>query len=232
MRHFYAPHITTADRIWKMDSDESKHIVKVLRLKEGDEIALLNGQGYLFKTKIILASQKSCELEIVDQEFQEKPDYEIHIAVAPTKQTDRMEWFIEKATELGATHITFLDTKNGERTQYKYDRFERKMIAAFKQSRRFYMPVLSETIIPLSHFIKENPNGLIAHCYDEARQEFADVFTPVNCPVLIGPEGDFTLEEVKNAEQNGYKAISLGKTRLRTETAAFYACALMKNRCE
>jgi len=232
MRHFYAPNISPEDNIYKMDSDESKHVVKVLRLKEGDEIALLNGQGHIFRTRIALASQKSCELEIIDFEFQERPAYDIHIAVAPTKQTERMEWFIEKATELGATQITFLDTKNGERAQYKYDRFERKMISAFKQSRRHYMPLLSHNIVPFDQFIEQNPNGLIAHCYEQERMEFGSVFQTSDCPVLIGPEGDFTLEEVKSAQEKGYKAISLGNTRLRTETAAFYACALMKYHCE
>lgn len=232
MRHFFAPEISAEEKTYRMNSDESKHILKVLRLKEGDVVGLLDGKGSVFQARISLASQKACEFELLNHEVIPQENYEIHIAIAPTKQTERMEWFVEKATELGATHITFVDTKNGERAQYKYDRFERKMISAFKQSKRYYLPKLSEKIIPLKDFFEAYPNGLIAHCYETEKRDIRDTFKTQSCPILIGPEGDFTSEEVELSAKYGYEPISLGNTRLRTETAALYACSIMKFLCE
>lgn len=232
MRHFYAPTLEAHDREYLMSSEESKHVVKVLRLTLGDAVLLLNGRGDFFEAEIKDVSQKACRFAIQKQYTEAKPKYDLHIAIAPTKQTERMEWFIEKATELGVTKITFLDTKNGERNAVKAERFERKVISAFKQCRRAYLPTLSDRTIAFSEFIQQHPNGLIAHCSIGEKLALRAVFQRTNCPVLIGPEGDFTSEEIQAAIDAGYQAISLGNTRLRTETAALHACSIMKEICE
>lgn len=232
MRHFYAPTLESRDREYQMSSEESKHVVKVLRLKQGDLVLLLNGRGDFFEAEIIEVAQKACRFSVRKHYSEPKGNYDIHIAIAPTKQTERMEWFIEKATELGVTKITFLDTKNGERNAVKAERFERKVISAFKQCRRAYLPELSDKTISFSEFIQEHPIGLIAHCEEGEKLTIRSEFKKENCPVLIGPEGDFSSDEIQLAIDAGYKAISLGKTRLRTETAALHACSLMKEVCE
>lgn len=232
MRHFYAPNLEAHNREYQMSSEESKHVVKVLRLKQGDFVLLLNGRGDFFEAEIIEVSQKACRFAIQKHFSEAKANYDLHIAIAPTKQTERMEWFIEKATELGVTKITFLDTKNGERNAVKAERFERKVISAFKQCRRAYLPELTDRTIAFSEFIRQYPKGLIAHCAEGQKLALRAVFQPTNCPVLIGPEGDFSSEEIQAALEAGYQAISLGNTRLRTETAALHACSIMKEICE
>lgn len=232
MRHFYTPIIDQKATTYTLTSDESKHVVKVLRLKEGDEVALLDGKGSVYTAEITEASQKACTLRIKERNFTEPPAYEMHLVLAPTKNTERIEWLIEKATELGVSRITFISTKQSERTRTNFDRLERKIISAFKQSQRSYMPQLDTVIYSFEEFVKGHTNGLIAHCMDTPKESFTNVFRKLACPVLIGPEGDFTSDEVAFAQSNGYKAISLGKTRLRTETAALYACTLMKSFCE
>ncbi len=223
MRLFYDPNIDKNNTQFTLSEEESKHVVRVLRLTETDKIGLLNGCGYLFTCEIAEAHPKRCLLNIVETNF-EAPDPDvIHIAVAPTKQMERIEWFVEKAVEIGVTKITLLDCKNGERAKIKLDRLEKKAISAMKQSQRKYLPEIDD-LTKFNDFISKYPTGLIAHCYDGEKSTFSEVFAKTNCPILIGPEGDFTLEEVKHALDKGYKTITLGKNRLRTETAALYAC--------
>jgi 16S rRNA (uracil1498-N3)-methyltransferase len=223
MRLFYDPNIDKNNTQFTLSEEESKHAVRVLRLSEGDHIGLMNGRGFLFSCEIAEAHPKRCLLNIVETNF-EAPDPDvIHIAVAPTKQMERIEWFVEKAVEIGVTKITLLDCKNGERAKIKLDRLEKKAISAMKQSQRKYLPEIDD-LTKFNDFISKYPTGLIAHCYDGEKSTFSEVFAKTNCPILIGPEGDFTLEEVKHALDKGYKTITLGKNRLRTETAALYAC--------
>lgn len=223
MAQFFDPSITPEDKFFTLNEEESLHICKVLRLKNGQEIEIVNGKGFLFHGKIVDAHPKRCQLEISSFESSRAPDFEVHIGIAPTKNIDRIEWMVEKCTELGATHFTFLLCKNNERKVLKTDRLEKIAISAMKQSKRRFLPAISQ-LTSFNDFVKTHPNGLIAHCYDSKKGLIKELASKSSCPILIGPEGDFTIEEVQLAEKNGYKAISLGKNRLRTETAGLFAC--------
>lgn len=227
MRLFYDPNITPSDSEHTLSEDESKHVIRVLRMKLGERIGILDGKGSSYTCEIIDDSPKRCGLKVVEIQTEEKQSVEIHIAVGPTKQMERIEWFIEKSTEIGITEITLVECKNAERVKIKTDRLEKKAISAMKQSHRKFLPKIN-VLTKVSDFITNNPNGLIAHCYDQERAEFNTVFKPNGCPILIGPEGDFTLEEIELAKKHGYKTITLGTNRLRTETAALYTCMQAK----
>lgn len=222
MRLFYEADIDPKSNSHTLREEESKHVVRVLRCQEGDKIGLLDGKGHLFTCVISEAHPKRCELEIANIDFEQAPKEEIHIAVAPTKQMERIEWFIEKAVEIGVTKITLLDCKNGERARIKTDRLIKKAISAMKQSQRRYLPEIAD-LTTFSDFLTKHDFGLLAHCYKEEKNALSSVFQAINCPILIGPEGDFTENEVKQALEKGYKTITLGENRLRTETAALYA---------
>ncbi len=227
MRLFYDEHIAAGAKTHVLSEEESKHIVRVLRMEKGDQLGLLNGKGGYFTCEISEAHPKKCALNVISNEQAEPLGHEIHIAVGPTKQMERIEWFIEKATEIGITEISLIDCDNGERAKVNMDRLVKKAVSAMKQSHRRFLPKINE-LQKLTDFIAKHPNGLIAHCYEEEKNDFNTVFTSVNCPILIGPEGDFSTQEVEKAVQHGYKAISLGPNRLRTETAALYACMQAK----
>lgn len=222
MHLFYDPTIAESATFHLLNEEESKHACKVLRLKNGDQIALLNGKGIEFIGTIIEDHPKHCKIEIISKTVEPKDENELHIAIAPTKIIDRIEWFLEKATEIGITEITPLICSNSERKQIKEERLEKILIAAMKQSKRLFLPIL-HPLIDFNTFIKNNPKGLIAHCYDAPKNTINEVFETSNSPILIGPEGDFSLQEVEKALQSGYKTITLGKNRLRTETAGLYA---------
>lgn len=229
MHLFYDPNIEIDAAQHILSEEESAHACRVLRLKMGDEIEVLNGKGASFRAEISEAHPKKCVLKIKEVISFEPPKYSIHIAIAPTKNMERLEWFAEKTTELGITHITLLLCKNNERKIVKTDRLEKILISAMKQSKRKFLPVLTE-LIPFKDFVSQHPNGLIAHCYDGQKTKIQDHWNGHSMPILIGPEGDFSQDEVQLALQNGYKAIHLGDNRLRTETAGLFACmqALMK----
>lgn len=222
MRLFYDPTIDSTKNQHILSEDESKHICKVLRMSVQDDVAILDGKGSLYETKIIDANPKKCVVEIIVRKFEEKPKEEIHIAIAPTKMMDRLEWFLEKATEIGVTEITLLLCSNSERKQIKEDRLEKILVSAMKQSKRMYLPKLNP-LLDFNSFIQKHPNGLLAHCYENEKNTLKNVFEKTNCPILIGPEGDFSQLEVDKALKIGYKTITLGHNRLRTETAGLYA---------
>lgn len=228
MNLFYVSDITENDAVFSLNESESKHACKVLRLKENDKIGILNGKGLFAVAEIIEANPKHCKVHIIEKNVESSPSYSVHIAICPTKMNDRMEWFVEKATELGITEITFLLSKNSERKAIKLERFESIAISAMKQSKRTFLPKIND-LTKVDTFIKAHPNGYIAHCYEAEKSDLFQIFDG-NAPILIGPEGDFTLEECKLAEANGYQTITLGENRLRTETAGLYACmkAIMK----
>ncbi|MDX2359783.1 MAG: 16S rRNA (uracil(1498)-N(3))-methyltransferase [Crocinitomicaceae bacterium] len=227
MRLFYDPNIAANANSHILSEEESKHIVRVLRMNAGDKLVLLNGKGYEFICSITDAHAKRCTIEITEQRQSPAPSSSIHIAVSPTKQMERIEWFVEKATEIGVTEITFLKCDNSERVKLKLDRLERKAISAMKQSHRTYLPKLND-LTSTEEFIKNHPNGLIAHCYEGEKLSIPNSFSNNDCPILIGPEGDFSETEVELAAKNGYKIVTLGENRLRTETAALYACMQAK----
>lgn len=222
MALFYDPTISSDQKVHTLSEEESKHACRVLRLKEGNEIALLNGNGFEFLARIIDANPKKCHVQIESFTEQKKTPYSIHIAIAPTKNNDRLEWFLEKATEIGITEITLLLCSNNERKQTKEERFEKILISAMKQSKRLFLPKLN-SLTSFKEFIAKNPKGLIAHCYEGEKYGIAESFSMNDCPILIGPEGDFSKQEVEIALQSGYKTITLGENRLRTETAGLYA---------
>lgn len=226
MQLFYNPDIKSDDTLFTFDKEESKHIVKVLRKKEGDFIQLSNGNGYLFKGEITLASDKKCQIAIKEIQFFEAKKYKLHIAVAPTKMNDRYEWFLEKATEIGIDEITPIICDHSERKVFKTDRAEKIIQAAMKQSLQYYVPKINEPI-RFSDFLLQNHTQLkcIAHCEEHDRKAFKDVVDRnENVLVLIGPEGDFSSQEIDLALSKNFIPVTLGNTRLRTETAAIVAC--------
>jgi 16S rRNA (uracil1498-N3)-methyltransferase len=226
MQLFYNSEIKKSDKTFFFDKEESKHIVKVLRKKEGDKVFITNGLGYLFESEIIMASEKKCEVKITKETFQEPNTFYTHIAVAPTKMNDRLEWFLEKATEIGIHEITPIICDHSERKVYKIDRAEKIIQAAMKQSLHYYIPKINEPV-SLSQFIKSNITGqkIIAHCEETDKKSFKnEVKRDEKITILIGPEGDFSTKEINFAIENKFIPVTLGNTRLRTETAALVAC--------
>ena len=227
MRLFYDSNINSKSHKHQLSESESKHIIRVLRMKKGNELGVLDGKGNLFYCEIIEESSKSCVLKINETLKSIQTTNEIHIAISPPKKMDRIEWFIEKSTEIGITEFSFIQCKNSERISLKTNRLEKKAISAMKQSNQRFLPRIN-SMMTLEEFITKNPKGLIANCHDLNKEKFSDVFELKKCPILIGPEGGFSLEEIKFANNNGYKNITLGKNRLRTETAGIYSCIQAK----
>lgn len=226
MQLFYNPEIKSNDTVFTFDKEESRHIIKVLRKQNGDKIHITNGLGFLFTSEIISASEKKCEVKIITETFEEPVNYSIHIAVAPTKMNDRLEWFLEKATEIGLHEITPIICEHSERKVYKIDRAEKIVQAAMKQSLQFYMPKINDPIT-FSEFVKQNfdTKKYIAHCEETDRKSFKNTIQKgENSLILIGPEGDFSTKEINLAIEQGFTPVTLGNTRLRTETAALVAC--------
>lgn len=227
MKVFYTPEIKDA-KSYILPEDESKHAIKVLRLTIGDKITLVDGKGFFYHTEISNIVGKKCEVSILQKEAQEQSPNQLHIAIAPTKNNDRMEWFIEKVTEIGIAEITPLICDNSERKVIKTERLEKRAISAMKQSLKAHLPKINDAI-SFKEFINstDTENAFIAHCYNGNEKHLKDSFKANNdCTVLIGPEGDFSEAEVGLALNNNIKAVSLGKSRLRTETAGLYACSI------
>ncbi|NVK52171.1 MAG: 16S rRNA (uracil(1498)-N(3))-methyltransferase [Flavobacteriaceae bacterium] len=226
MQLFFNPTITTNDTQFTFDKTESRHIVKVLRKKDGDILHITNGNNQLFTVKILLANDKKCLVEIIDVITKQKPwDYYLHIAIAPTKSNDRFEWFLEKATEIGIDEITPIICDNSERKILKTERLEKIVQSAMKQSLKFNLPKLNEPI-SFSAFINQDFNGslFIAHCDNTDKKSFANTLKPnSNCTVLIGPEGDFSSKEIAAAIAKNFIPVTFGESRLRTETAGVVA---------
>ncbi|TNF47086.1 MAG: 16S rRNA (uracil(1498)-N(3))-methyltransferase [Bacteroidetes bacterium] len=229
MKIFYDPSITPNDKTFILNEEESGHACRVLRMNVGDELFLLNGKGYRFTCRILVAHAKKCQLEILSHERNVADLPQIHIAIAPTKNMDRIEWFAEKATEMGITRISLILCSNSERRQVKTERIQKVLIAAMKQSQRWFLPELSE-LTDLKSFIRSYPDGFIAHCRENEKVNLLNSSFSGKEAILIGPEGDFSEEEIHLALEYGYKPITLGDNRLRTETAGLYACmeALIK----
>lgn len=226
MQLFYNPDITATTESFSFDKEESKHIVKVLRKKDTDILFVTNGLGFLFKTEITLAIDTKCTVTILEVIPAEVPKYQVHLAVAPTKMNDRYEWFLEKATEIGITEITPLICDHSERKQIKTDRFDKILLSAMKQSNQYFLPKLNEPIA-FKEFVKVKREGvcLIAHCEETNKKSLKDTLKPnESVTILIGPEGDFSTKEIQSALEHHYIPVTLGTTRLRTETAAIVAC--------
>lgn len=227
MQLFYNSSLSKSDISFTFDREESKHIVKVLRKKDGDKLFVTNGLGDLFTTEVILASENKCQVKIVNVEHFERKKYKLHLAVAPTKMNDRYEWFLEKATEIGLDEITPIFCDHSERKNIKLDRFQKIVQSASKQSLQYYTPIVNEPVL-LKDFLKQKHHGqlFIAHCEDEIKNSLKEALKPASeAVILIGPEGDFSTNEINLAIESGYAPVSLGETRLRTETAAIIACS-------
>ncbi|PTB95635.1 16S rRNA (uracil(1498)-N(3))-methyltransferase [Marivirga lumbricoides] len=226
---FYQPLLP---EIQYLDLEESKHCVKVLRKQSGDIIHIVDGKGSFYEAEITVASHKKCEFIVKSKQQDTSHSFKRHIAISPTKNLDRMEWFVEKAVELGVDEISFLNCYHSERKVLKLDRLEKKAISAMKQSVKANLPKLHE-IENFSPFVKNQPAEI--KCI-----AFVDFHNPVHFKdklkaeketlILIGPEGDFSDEEVKEAESYGFEKVSLGSSRLRTETAGIAAVHLMNLR--
>lgn len=224
MTLFYCPTIATAT---VLSEEESQHAVKVLRLQAGDKILVIDGKGGYYEAEITLAHHKKCVFRILTatQNFSSH-NYHLHIAIAPTKNIERLEWFIEKATEIGIDEITPIICRFSERKIIKEDRLEKIIVSASKQSVKANIPILHSLCtfdqLLAKHSAKQQ---FIAHCYESEKKLLKNEITPgSDILMLIGPEGDFSEEEVKKAIEHGYTPVSLGNSRLRTETAGVVAC--------
>ncbi|MDR3251956.1 MAG: 16S rRNA (uracil(1498)-N(3))-methyltransferase, partial [Tannerella sp.] len=217
---FYVPEIAVNPIL---PVDESRHCVSVLRQKQGDRISVTDGLGNLFTAILEDANPKRCRLQIIERTVR-KPDwnYEIEIAVAPTKSIDRMEWFVEKATEVGINRIRFVRCKQSERREIKLERLVKVAVSAMKQSQKTVLPQIIE-MTGFNDVINHSTAAcrMIAHCAGDDRRLMGDVYeTGANALILIGPEGDFSRDEIDGAIAKGFQPVSLGGSRLRTETAA------------
>lgn len=231
-RYFYVPNATEHN---ELPTDEAIHAIRVLRLKIGDDIFLIDGKGNFYEAVVTLANSKHCLYEITQTLVQNKTwRGHIHLAIAPTKDISRIEWLVEKATEIGFDEISFLNCQFSERKNLRIDRIERIVISAMKQSRKAWKPIVNN-MLSFEDFIQKEVTGqkFICHCYNEI--EKTDFFSNINnsglfeeITVLIGPEGDFSINEVRQALQQQYKSTTLGNSRLRTETAGL-AAVLMAN---
>lgn len=244
-RYFYAPDAATST---ELPTDEAAHALRVLRLGIGDELLLCDGRGTLYRATITTATGHRC-LYRIDETLPQSPAWSghLHLAMAPTKLMDRVEWFAEKATEIGFDELTFLDCQFSERRVVKEERIDKILVSAMKQSHKASKPLLNNSLKPASikngvqkfrDFIDLEREGdkFICHCYDEndigdyaEKPLLFDVLSPgKSATVLVGPEGDFSVDEVRYALQKGYRSVSLGRSRLRTETAALVAVHMMQ----
>lgn len=229
MQLFFTPDLNPSLENFILSEEESKHAIRVLRMDTGDRLHLIDGRGGLYEAQIIDPHPKRTVLTIltVEEEFQ-RSKYHLHIAVGPTKNIDRIEWFLEKATEVGIQEITPVICEHSERKEVKLDRLNKVVVAAMKQSLKAYLPKLNPAV-SFKQFLREIPTEgvqkAIAHCVDAEKKYLNQVLEPAqHYIILIGPEGDFSEEEIDLALQMGFHPISLGEARLRTETAALATC--------
>lgn len=224
---FFTPDFLGNAISYILPEEESQHVVKVLRLQAGERVHLINGKGGLFEAEISNPHPKRCEVKILKSTYEYgKRSPHLHIAIAPTKMNERLEWFLEKATEIGIDEITPLICRYSERKEVKLSRLEKIVVAAMKQSVKAYLPKLNEACT-FDQLIKNATSSqkFIAHCYEEDKHLLQEVYKKgSDVLVLIGPEGDFSPEEIEKAIQHGFKPVSLGSSRLRTETAGIIAC--------
>jgi 16S rRNA (uracil1498-N3)-methyltransferase len=228
MKLFYEPDIKKVQFLSEVDS---KHCIKVLRLSVGEFIHVVDGRGGLFLCKIQKADPKKCEVKIIEEQSEYgKTDFYFHLAIAPTKNAERLEWMIEKCVEIGIHEISLIQTKHSERKNQKIERLNKIAISAMKQSLKAYLPIIND-LISFEKFIQTNKNTqkFIAHL-DEKAQPLQQIMQPQgNYCVLIGPEGDFSKEEIDIAQTADYQVVTLGNSRLRTETAGLVATTLINS---
>ena len=232
VRFFYAPDAATST---ELPQEEAMHALRVLRLKAGDEMMLMDGKGSFYRAEVTLAHTHHCCYEIKES-LPQQPQWKgrVHLAIAPTKLMDRIEWMTEKAVEIGVDELSFLNCHFSERRVVKVPRVDKIVVSAVKQSRKAWKPAVNE-IVSFADFIAQPREGrkYIAHCYDEIPRTY--LYEELQKPsdtddalVLIGPEGDFSIDEVRKAVASGYQSVHLGESRLRTETAGLAAVMMMQ----
>lgn len=233
-RYFYVPDVANQT---ELPPDEAMHALRVLRLKGGDELFLMDGTGCYYRAQVTIAATHHCYYEILET-LPQQPQWQghIHLAIAPTKMLERIEWMLEKATEVGIDEVSFVNCKFSERRVLKTVRLEKIVVSAMKQSHKAWKPVINE-MVSFKRFLDEPRQGaqFIAHCYDEIPRtylfdELRQLYqsgTSEEVTVLVGPEGDFSIDEVQLALQAGYRSVHLGSSRLRTETAGLASIMMM-----
>ena len=231
IRYFFVPNAGNEE---ELPQEEAVHAIRVLRLQSGDEINLMDGVGHFYRAEVTLATHKRCLYEIKET-IPQKPAWhgKVSLAIAPTKMMDRIEWMAEKATEIGFDELSFLNCKFSERKKLRVDRIDKIVVSAVKQSHKAWKPIVHD-MVSFKEFVSEERPGrkFICHCYEEIDKR--DLFSELQKPydgdgsvtVLIGPEGDFSIDEVRWAMEHGYESASLGTSRLRTETAGLMAMAM------
>ena len=229
---FYKEDLVALSTEIVLDESTSRHVVQVLRMQNGEQLQLTNGKGILFTAEITDNNRKKCTVKVIQTNNQQRPTNNITIAISPVKNNTRFEWFLEKATEIGVSEIVPLICTRTEKTAFKYDRMKSIVVSAMLQSQQCWLPVLQEPVkfnalVPSS----AQQQKYIAHCIDDAKRSLADLNNTALSSkiILIGPEGDFTAEEIALALQHHFNAVSLGETRLRTETAGIVAATLLVN---
>ena len=231
-RYFYVP---DAAQQTELPSEEAMHALRVLRLKSGDEMFLMDGEGNYYRAQVTIAATHRCFYEILEKLPQERQwQGRVHLAIAPTKMMDRIEWMVEKATEIGVDEVSFLNCQFSERRLVKTTRLEKIAVSAMKQSHKAFKPEINE-MVAFKSFINAPREGrrYIAHCYEEVPrsylfEELQKTSGQEDATVMIGPEGDFSIEEVKMAVEAGWISVHLGESRLRTETAGLSAIMMMQ----
>jgi 16S rRNA (uracil1498-N3)-methyltransferase len=228
---FYIETFDTSSKQIVLDEETSRHAVQVLRMKEGENINLTDGKGNLITAEIIAAHKKHCEVNIQDVSYEPRAARQITIAISLLKNTNRFEWFLEKATEIGITEIIPLISERTEKQKFRFDRMKGICISAMLQSQQLWLPILNEpkqfNRLVIEQF--DHQQKFIAHCEEGTKQTLSSLITLHSSLIAIGPEGDFTKEEIELALKNNFIPVSLGETRLRTETAGIVAATLLRH---
>jgi 16S rRNA (uracil1498-N3)-methyltransferase len=228
---FYIEQYDASSSLLTLNEETSKHVVQVLRMKTGEQINLTDGKGHLLTAQITEAHKRNCVVKVKEKRYKEQGARKTVIAVSLVKNASRFEWFLEKATEIGVSEIIPLICERTERQHFRYERMKGILVSAMLQSKQVCLPVLHEPVkfenLKIAEF--ENSIKLIAHCEESEKQQFSNfqIDTFSNCIILIGPEGDFTPKEIESALQNNFQPVSMGETRLRTETAGVAAAVLL-----
>ncbi len=228
--YFYEPTINASNALFTLSEETSKHCIQVLRMKADEQLQLTDGKGNLFTAFIVQPDKKHCTVNITETSNFKPPTLNLSIAISLLKNTTRFEWFLEKATEIGISEIVPLICKRTERQHFRFDRMNNILVAAMLQSRQTYLPVMPEPIAFADIFKTANhETKLIAHCEEDKKTAIQQLALSNNIQILIGPEGDFTPDEIQLALAQNYQPVTLGNTRLRTETAGVVAATLLTN---
>lgn len=227
--YFFADNLSAEDQL-TLPAETSKHCIQVLRMQEKEQMILTDGKGKLLTVTILNADRKHCVVKVNSKKLEKKSDRKITIAMSLLKNASRFEWFLEKATEIGISEIIPLICKRTEKQYFRLDRMQQIIVSAMLQSQQSWLPVLHEpTSFDKVIAGRNYTTKLIAHCEEDKKQEIADIRITGNTIILIGPEGDFAVDEIQHALLHNYLPVSLGTTRLRTETAGVVAATLLKN---